>query len=200
MKKVFFNNFLISLLCLALGLAFVIWPDQILSASAKIIASVMLIAATINIVLYAFSNQERSGADIFYILISMIMIGMAISIFIRPTWIITSLSIIIGIVLILNSVGQISSVLLQRQYLQNWGYYLIVPFIAIIAGFLLVINSTTLATLLMRVTGISLIVNAISTFVIMHKLRKLSDKMEKMEKMEKENQEQSIIEIKEEKE
>ena len=179
MKKIFLNNFLVSLLCLVLGLAFLIWPDEILNASAKIIATIMLVSASINIILYAFSNEERSSSDIFYLLISLIIIGMAISIFIKPTWIITSISIFIGVVLILNSIGQISSVLSNRSLIRNWGYFIIIPVLAIIAGAILIINSSEVASLLMRITGISLIINTISTWVIMIRLKKITDKMEK---------------------
>ena len=182
MKKIFLNNFLVSFLCLVLGLAFLIWPDEILNASAKIIATIMLVSASINIILYAFSNEERSSSDIFYLLISLIIIGMAISIFIKPTWIITSISIFIGVVLILNSIGQISSVLSNRSLIRNWGYFIIIPVLAIIAGAILIINSSEVASLLMRITGISLIINTISTWVIMIRLKKITDKINKMEK------------------
>lgn len=191
MKKIFLNNFLVSLLCLVLGLAFLIWPDEILNTSAKIIATIMLVSASINIILYAFSNEERSSSDIFYILISLIIIGMAISIFIKPTWIITSISIFIGIVLILNSIGQISSVLSNRTQIRNWGYFIIIPVLAIIAGAVLIINSSEVASILMRITGISLIINTISTWVIMIRLKKITDKINKMENKSE------IVEVKE---
>ena len=179
------------MLCLVLGLAFLIWPDEILNTSAKIIATIMLVSASINIILYAFSNEERSSSDIFYILISLIIIGMAISIFIKPTWIITSISIFIGIVLILNSIGQISSVLSNRTQIRNWGYFIIIPVLAIIAGAVLIINSCEVASILMRITGISLIINTISTWVIMIRLKKITDKINKMENKSE------IVEVKE---
>lgn len=180
MKKVFANNFLISLLCLILGVAFVIWPDEILGTSAKVIAVIMLVASSINIILYAFSNNEKSSSDVFYILVSIIMIVLAISIFINPTWIITSISIIVGIVLIINSIGQITSVVSDRKYILGWGYFIIIPVLSIIAGFLLIINSSEVATFLMRITGISLIINTLSTWGIMYRLKKINDKIEKI--------------------
>ena len=116
---------------------------------------------------------------------------MAISIFIKPTWIITSISIFIGIVLILNSIGQISSVLSNRTQIRNWGYFIIIPVLAIIAGAVLIINSSEVASILMRITGISLIINTISTWVIMIRLKKITDKINKMENKSE------IVEVKE---
>jgi len=172
-KDVFVNNWIILCICLILGIILLLFPEEALSTSSKVIAVIMLIGAVCNILYYIFNKKEKNSADIFYLIVSLIIIGISIFIFANPTWVIASINIFIGLILIINSIGEISSVIAIKNNDKNWKIFLIIPIIALIAGIIVMFNPIKIATIMTRLEGIALIINTISTIIIIYRTNQL---------------------------
>jgi len=172
-KDLFVNNWIILCICLILGIILLLFPEAALGASSKIIAIIMLIGACCNIFYYIFNKKEKNNADIFYLIVSIIIIGVSIFIFANPNWIIASINIVIGLILIIDSIGEISFVLSVRNKDNNWKVFLIIPIIVLIVGCIIMFNPIKVATIMTRIEGIALIVNTLSTLLIIYRTNKL---------------------------
>lgn len=171
LKSFKWNNMIFSIICLVLGIILVIWPTETLSTGSKIIASVLLVGA-VGSIGYYFFNKNKQDTDILYVLISIVAIGIGISIFVNPTWIIASFNILVGIALVITGISNTTKVFTIRAEDKIWWAFGIIPVITLILGFLIMANPIGLANFITRLEGISLIIDAISTFIVIYRLNK----------------------------
>lgn len=170
-KSFKWNNAIFSIICLVLGLVLVIWPEETLSTGSKIIASIILIGSLGSMGYYIF-NKNKTDADILYLLISIVAIGISISIFVNPTWIIASFNILVGIALVITGISNITKVFTIKATDGIWWAFGIIPLITLILGFVIMANPMGIANFITRLEGISLIIDAISTWSVIYRINK----------------------------
>lgn len=162
----------IALLYLALGVVLLIFPEQTLKIATRIIAIVIIALSAVDIFMFITKKEERFSADYFYVILSIVGIGVAISILVNPTWIIAVINIVVGIVLIVNGIGNLSTTVRIRKNDSIWWAFSIVPVITFILGFVIMANPVGMANFITRIEGISLVADAISTWLIIYRLNK----------------------------
>ena len=161
-----------ALIYLVLGVVLLLFPEQTLNIVTRIIASVLIIFAAINIIQFVINKDERFSADYFYLILSIVGIGVAISMLVSPTWIIAVINVVVGILLIVNGIGNFSTTIRIRKDDRIWWAFSIVPIITFILGFVIMANPIGMAKFMTRIEGLSLIADAISTWLIVYRLNK----------------------------
>lgn len=162
----------LAIIYLVLGIVLVIFPEQTLTIATRIIALGILALAIIDIIMFILKKDERFSADYFYLILSIVGIGLAISMLVNPTWIIAVINIVVGIVLIVNGLGNIGTTIRIRVNDNIWWAFSIIPLITFILGFVIMANPVGMASFMTRIEGLSLIADAISTWLIVYRLNK----------------------------
>lgn len=169
------NKGIVAIVFLILGLILLIWPIEALSIASKLIALVLLIGGIGEIVYFLANKDNRTNTDMLYLIISIIVIGISISIFVNPIWLIATINIVVGIGLILSAISNITNILAIRTNDSIWWSFAIVPIITLILGFVIIINPVGMASFMTRIEGISLILDAVSTWIVMYRIKKFLD-------------------------
>lgn len=171
-EKTKWDRSVLAIIYLVLGVVLLLFPEQTLSIATRVIALGIIALAVIDIVLFIAKKEERFSADYFYLILSIVGIGVAISMLVSPTWIIAVINIVVGIVLIVNGIGNLSTTIRIRANDRIWWAFSIVPIITFVLGFVIMINPVGMASLMTRIEGLSLIADAISTWLIVYRLNK----------------------------
>lgn len=171
-EKTKWDRTVIALIYLVLGVVLLLFPEQSLSIATRIIAFGLLVVAGINIIQFVLKKEEKFSSDYFFFIVSIVAIGVAISIFVSPTWIIAVINIVVGIVLIVNGIGNLSTTVRIRKNDSIWWAFSVVPVITFILGFVIMANPIGMANFMTRIEGLSLIADAISTWLIVYRLNK----------------------------
>ena len=162
----------IAIIYFVLGIVLLLFPTQTLTIATRIIALAIMVLAAIDIIQFMMKKDERFSADYFYLILSIVGIGVAISMLINPTWLIAVINIVVGIVLIVNGIGNLSTTIRIRTSDNIWWAFSIVPIVTFVLGFIIMANPIGMASFMTRIEGISLIADAISTWLIVYRLNK----------------------------
>ena len=171
-EKTKWDRSVLALIYLVLGVVLLLFPVQTLSVVTRIIGLALIALAAINIIQFILKKDERFSTDYFYLILSIVGIGVAISILVNPTWIIAVINIVIGIVLIVNGIGNLSTTVRIRTSDDIWWAFSIVPIVTFVLGFVIMANPVGMASFMTRIEGISLIADAVSTWLIVYRLNK----------------------------
>ena len=159
---------------LLLGLLLLIFPIESLSIGSYLIASILMLAGIGHLIRIYKNKGIETNADIMYILFSVLAIGVSISIFIDPTWIIRTINIVVGIILILSAGMNLSNLLqFKKDRTTSWWIYFSLLMIVLILGIVIIINPLFLAKIITRLEGVILIINAILTLSLSKKTQKV---------------------------
>ena len=120
-------------------------------------------------------TEDMKNTDMLYLIISIIVIGISISIFVNPIWLIAAINIVVGIGLILSAISNITNILAIRTNDSIWWSFAIIPIITLVLGFVIIINPVGMASFMTRIEGISLILDAVSTWIVMYRIKKFLD-------------------------
>lgn len=171
-EKTKWDRSVLALIYLVLGVVLLLFPEQTLTVVTRLIALAVIVLAAINIIQFIINKDEKFSADYFYLILSIVGIGVAISMIVSPTWIIAVINIAVGVVLIVNGIGNLSTTIRIRKNDRVWWAFSIVPIITFVLGFVIMANPVGMASLMTRIEGISLIADAISTWIIVYRLNK----------------------------
>ena len=171
-EKTKWDRSVIAFIYLILGIVLLLFPEQTLSIATRIIALAIMVFSAIDIFLFIFKKEEKYSTDYFYFILSIVGIGLAISMLVSPTWIIAVINIVVGIVLIVNGIGNLSTTIRIRKNDRIWWAFSIVPILTFVLGFVIMANPVGMAKFMTRIEGISLIADAVSTWLIVYRLNK----------------------------
>lgn len=171
-EKTKWDRSVLAIIYLILGIVLVLFPEQTLTIATRIIALGILVLAIIYIIMFIVKKDERFSSDYFYFIVSIVGIGLGISMIINPTWIIAVINIVVGIVLIVNGLGNIGTTIKIRVNDNIWWAFSVVPLITFILGFVIMANPVGMANFMTRIEGVCLIADAVSTWLIVYRLNK----------------------------
>ena len=106
-EKTKWDRSVLALIYLVLGVVLLLFPEQTLTVVTRLIALAVIVLAAINIIQFIINKDEKFSADYFYLILSIVGIGVAISMIVSPTWIIAVINIAVGVVLIVNGIGDL---------------------------------------------------------------------------------------------
>lgn len=171
-EKTKWDRSVIAIIYLILGVVLLLFPNQTLNMATRIIALAIIVLAALYIVMFIMKKEEKFSSDYFYLILSIVGIGVAISMLVSPTWIIAVINIVVGIILIVNGIGNLSTTIRIRKNDRIWWAFSIVPIITFVLGFIIMANPLGMASFMTRIEGISLIADSVSTWLIIYRLNK----------------------------
>ena len=169
-KKFFKDKIIINITLILFGLVLLIFPIESISIASKIIAGIFIVAGLSNIIYFFVDSDIKSKMDTIYFVISLIAIGIGIYTFIKPTWLVTTINIIVGIILIISSVNNLRYLFKYKIKNNLWWFFLIINIIILILGIVAIINPIEVASIIVRLEGISLIFDGIMSLFIMRRM------------------------------
>ncbi len=173
-KTIKWNSLVNSIILLIFGLLLLIYPIESLNISGYLIASILMLLG-LNFIIRLIQNKGvETNGDIIYLVFSIASIALSITIFIDPTWIIRMINILVGIILIINSIMNFLNLIkFTKNKTTSWYIYLVIVLLIFILGILVIINPLFLAKIITRLEGATLIINTLITFFLTRKVAKI---------------------------
>lgn len=163
MKRIRADFMLSSLLCIALGVVFLVWPETI-SGILGTICAVMLIAIGIVYLGSYFLNVVSNGISA---ALGAVVLLLGVWVLIQPEIVVTLIPILIGVVLLAHGIRGIRESLETKKYGgMNWGVGILFSIVSLVLGILCIVNAFGLVKLAFWVIGVALIYNGISNIYI----------------------------------
>ena len=127
-----------SVLCIALGLVFIIWRASVLTIVANVLAVVLIIIGVVYMCSY-FLNIVTNG---FSAMLGLVVLAVGIWFLVQPKVVVSLIPIVIGLVLIFHSIRSIIEAVDARKYgYGGWSVGLIFSIISLIFGIICVTNA-----------------------------------------------------------
>lgn len=172
-KMIKWDSNINNIVFLLLGILLLFFPDLSMRTASYLIASVLLISG-VNYLIKLYKNKDSiTNGDILYLIISIAAIVISISIFISPLWIINLINILLGIILVINSLLNLKNLLsFRKNRTRSWWFYLIIICLILVLGVIIIVKPNLLAEVIVQIAGATLIINTISTFFLSRKINK----------------------------
>ena len=166
-----------SVLCIALGLVFIIWRASVLTIVANVLAVVLIIIGVVYMCSY-FLSIVTNG-------LSALVLAVGIWFLVQPQVVVSLIPIVIGVVLIFHSIRSIIEAVDARKYgYGGWSVGLIFSIISLVFGIICVTNAFDVMKTATVVVGIILIFNGVSNIWITSRATKAESAYNKQKEYE----------------
>lgn len=170
-KKILRDKIVINIALILFGLILIIFPIESISIASKAIAVIMIIAGLSNIVYFFIDKEAKSKIDTLYFILSLIAIGLGIFTFIKPTWLVTVINIFVGVILIISAINNLRYLFSYTIKNYLWWIFASLNVIILVIGIVALVNPLEVASIIVILEGISLIVDAVMSLLIMRKFQ-----------------------------
>ena len=164
-----------SLLLIILGVFLLINPSEAIMTVCRIVGCIMVVAGVVLIILFIVRKRCEVENNVNYILIILGVILFALGIFVvlKPGVIVGFVSILFAVILFLQAAAGIRGLTEQVKYKDGkWWIGLLIVVVTVLMALLVLIQPLFLASILMRITGVFMILSGIGglfmNFRIMH--------------------------------
>ncbi len=165
MKK---GYFVISAIFIIFGTVLTIWPLKTTTVLCYMLGSVILFYGLSRIRMYFSTTTEQERGYRLDLIIGLIVSSVGLFIFFKSESIISLLPIIIGLTFIIESFTKLQHALeLRSMQHPQWHIVLVLSGITLLIAIVLLFNPFTVASLMIRVIGVSLLYNGISELWIL---------------------------------
>ena len=172
-KRILKDKVISTISLLLFGLVLLFFPIESISVASQIIAGILIIVGLSNIIYFFIDNGSKTKMDTIYFIGSLIIITVGIYTFLRPTWLVATINIVVGILLIISAVNNLRYLFKYTVKNYLWWIFTIINIIIIILGIIAVFNPIEVASIITRLEGISLIFDAVMTLLIINNYTKL---------------------------
>lgn len=152
------NNLVISsiILCIT-GLVFMIFSETMVNMIGWILGGILCIIGIVQMIGYI-----RSRTSVMPLLVSIISLVVGVLLFMHPGWVMSLLSVIIGIYILIEAALKIKVVVeAKKQAAKGWWALLIVTIIGIAMGILLIVNPFGISRAFMFVLGLAFLISGV---------------------------------------
>lgn len=172
LKKVKANTILSSLLCAALGLVLVIWPDISMQIVCIAIGAVLILCGVIRLFGF-FLNHDGSVYTQGNLVMGIVLVVVGIWIVATPGKVLVIIPIIVGILIVIHGVNNIQqTITLCKGKYSMWWLALIMAILTIGLGVLLIIRPFAALDTVVMLIGIFLIYDGLSNVWIVSRIAK----------------------------
>ncbi len=162
-----------SIIYLIIGIVMVISPVFVSNFICYFIGALLIVGGCFGI----FSYIQNGGSGFLVrmtLLVSILFAALGIYILINPETFVSIIPIIVGIMLMLESLDKIASAFkAKKNGYEKWLQVLIAPIIIFILGLILIVYPFATVTIFIRVIGVFLIVDAISNIFLAYSYGKM---------------------------
>lgn len=172
LKKVKANTILSSLLCAALGLVLVIWPDISMQIVCIAIGAVLILCGVIRLFGF-FLNHDGSVYTQGNLVMGIVLVVVGIWIVATPGKVLAIIPIIVGILIVIHGVNNIQqTITLCKGKYSMWWLALIMALLTIGLGVLLIIRPFAALDTVVMLIGFFLIYDGLSNVWIVSRISK----------------------------
>ena len=172
-KMLKWNSSVNALIFLLLGLLLLIFPIESISIGGYLIASILMLGGIGYLIRIYKERTSLTNGDIIYIILSIVAIGVSISIFVNPTWIIRVINILVGLILLISGLINLNNILkFRKNRTTSWWIYISLIGIIVLLGILIIVNPLWLAKVITRLAGAALIIDTLITMLLTKKVSK----------------------------
>lgn len=163
LKKIKADYLLSSILCIVLGVIFVIWKGGVINLLGSVLAILMIIIGAVHLGSFLL-NIMTNG---FSMLLGVLIMAVGIWFLIQPSVIVSMIPIVIGVLLLFHGIRALKEILEAKKFGYNaWGTGLVLAVISIICGLICVFDAFGVMEKAVIVVGIILIFNGASNIWI----------------------------------
>lgn len=162
-KKYKVEMVFVALLCAALGIVLVAWPEATIDVLCKVLATAIIVIGIVQIISCVVN---RAGYPVSAIL-GVIVLLVGIWIFLQPQKLVSLVPIVIGVILLVHGLQDLQMALETKRYgYTRWWIMAVIAVISVILGVVCVINAFGIVALTFRIIGIALIYDGVTDFWI----------------------------------
>ncbi|MBR7009081.1 MAG: DUF308 domain-containing protein [Ruminococcus sp.] len=178
-KNIFKNFWILSVLCIVLGIALIADPDFFTDTIGYVIAGLLVCYGAVMLIIY-FTHSSGGMMDNGAKLVGgLLLCAAGVFVFIQPDIIAKVVAIVCGMYMLINGIVNLQGTLKMRKAgYPDWKTTGVPALITLGVGIVLVLNPMTPVKIAMTVLGIALLVsglvNVIDCAVINHRLSKIA--------------------------
>ncbi|WP_455721209.1 HdeD family acid-resistance protein [Agathobacter sp.] len=170
-----------SVLCIALGVVFIVWRASVLEVVANILAVLLIIIGAMYVCSY-FLKIVTNGLSV---MMGIVVLAVGIWFLIQPRVVVELIPIVIGLVLVFHSIRSIVEAVDAKKYGYNaWGVGLVLSVISLVCGILCVTNAFNIMKTATVIVGLILIFNGVSNIWITSRATKAETAYNKQQEFE----------------
>lgn len=172
-----------SVLCIALGIVFVVWGASVLEIVANILAIGLIVVGA----MYICSFFMRIITNGLSVSVGLIVLAIGVWFLIQPHIVVDLIPIVIGIVLIFHSVRSILEAVEAKKYGYGaWNVGMVLSMLSLVCGIICVTNAFNIMKTATMIVGFILIFNGISNIWITSRATKAHTAYNKQHEFEAE--------------
>lgn len=174
LKKIKTNVIASALLCIALGVVLVIWPDMSVQITCMAIGAVLILNGISRLVNFIF-RRDGSLFSQMNLIMGIIITVIGVWIILQPAKVIAMIPILVGIIIIIHGVNNLQQAvnLCQSRY-DKWWIALILGLLTVAFGILLIFNPFEAIETLVMFIGLFLIYDGISDIWIVSRVFRMA--------------------------
>ena len=163
LKQIKADYLLSSILCILLGVVFIIWKDGVLGVMGSMFAILLIIIGVVYLGSF-FLNLVTNGVSV---LMGIIILAVGIWFLIEPSVIVSLIPIVIGVVLLFHGIRALKETLEAKKYgFSSWGVNLVLALLGIAFGIICIFDAFRVIEKAIMLVGIILVFNGISNIWI----------------------------------
>lgn len=152
-----------SILCIVLGIVFIVWNDGVLNLLGSVLAIGMIIIGAVYLCSF-FLSIVTNGLSV---VMGILVLAVGIWFLAQPSVVMSLIPIVIGVVLLFHGIRAIKETIEAKKYgFDAWGANMILALISVILGFFCVFDAFGIMEKATIVVGIILIYNGVSNIWI----------------------------------
>ncbi|MCR5546064.1 MAG: DUF308 domain-containing protein [Lachnospiraceae bacterium] len=154
-----------ALACVIMGVVFLIWPSQVTNLIAYVVGALLVAIGAIQVVSKIINEENRSSG----LLVGALILIIGIWIIVHPQTAVSLIPIVIGVVLVVSGVQELSLAFTAKNVdSSSWGWMIAGAVLTIVFGIICVCVAFNIVTIAMRLLGLFLIYDGVSSMLMVH--------------------------------
>ena len=163
LRRIKADYLLSSLLCILLGIVFIVWKDGVIDVMGSVFAIVLILIGAVYLGSF-FLNLVTNGVSV---LMGIIILAVGIWFLIQPSVIVSLIPIVIGVVLLFHGARALKETFDAKKYGYNsWGVSFILAMLSLVCGLICIFDAFGVMEKAIIVVGIILVFNGLSNIWI----------------------------------
>ena len=173
LKKIKTNVIASALLCIALGVVLVVWPDMSVQIACMAIGAVLILNGISRLINFIF-KRDGSLFSQMNLVMGIIITVIGVWIILQPAKVVAMIPILVGIIIIIHGINNLQQAvsLCQSRY-DKWWIALILGLLTVAFGILLICNPFEAVETLVMFIGLFLIYDGVSDIWIVSRISRM---------------------------
>lgn len=180
LKKIKTNVIASALLCIALGVVLVVWPDMSVQIACMSIGAVLILNGISRLINFIF-KRDGSLFSQMNLIMGIIITVIGVWIILQPAKVIAMIPILVGIIIIIHGINNLQQAvsLCQSRY-DKWWIALILGILTVAFGILLICNPFEAVETLVMFIGLFLIYDGVSDIWIVSRVSRMGRELKQV--------------------